>query len=411
MGPDLIEAIPEDHPHVALAVLWTPETLHATEASMVGVGLVYKAPYIRLTSFCKAYFSLKSASNTEVVQRPPEAGLLFLCVSEMSRVIPHAVKRTLFLDVRDPSFITESNIPRSPQDFRGFRLHKVCLTAEGTAVTQVAVPCLRGEVTYHTISYQRHTMLPEHRASGIISAPLAEKDDAHWNLLNDPIFPACLERFRDKEEASVRTASLEVGDASDAVPVKATSVAQGSDAGRRPPLTSDEVAKLVDQTIVEINALKLQSVQEMAFIRETDRALARALMSEFMRLHLIVSDHFNTSLHNLQSELEAGTNELVRDLDVACCHSSGKVSTESPVRVTLDRFHTWARLKVALPMAQLDAAQDDMEKFLISRVTEVSCQAEIQSLLESLAHRLESNQAWVQQLARREFLHDTEVGI
>ena len=84
MGPDLIEAIPEDHPHMALAVLWTPETLHNTEASMVGVGLVYKAPYIRPTSFCKAYFSLKSASNTEVVQRPPEAGLLFLCVSEMS---------------------------------------------------------------------------------------------------------------------------------------------------------------------------------------------------------------------------------------------------------------------------------------------------------------------------------------
>ena len=197
----------------------------------------------------------------------------------------------------------------------------------------------------------------------------------------------------------------------DAVLVEATSVAPDSDALSKPPLTSDEVAELVDQTIAEINALKLQSVQEMAFIRETDRALARALMSEFMRLHLIVGDHFNTSLHNLQSELEAGTNELVRDLDVACCHSSGEVSTESPVRVALDRFHTWARLKVALPMAQLDAARDNLEKFLISRVAEVSHRAEIQSLLESLAHRLESNQARVQQLARREFLRDTEVGI
>ena len=105
MGPDLIEVIPEDNSHMALVVLWTPETLHNAEASMVGVGLVYKAPYIQPTSFCEAYFSLKSASNTEAVQRPPEAGLLFLCVLEMSRVIPHAVERTLFLDVRDPSFI------------------------------------------------------------------------------------------------------------------------------------------------------------------------------------------------------------------------------------------------------------------------------------------------------------------
>ena len=195
MGPDLIEAIPENHQHMALAVLWTPETLHNTEASMVGVGLVYKAPYIRPTSFCKAYFSLKSTSNTEAAQRPPEAGLLFICVSETSRVIPHAVKRTLFLDVRDPSFITESNVPRSPQDFRGFKLHKVCLTGDGTAETQVAIPRLRGEVTYHAIAYQRHTMLPEHRASGVISTPLAGKDSAHWNLHNNPIFLACLERF------------------------------------------------------------------------------------------------------------------------------------------------------------------------------------------------------------------------
>ena len=326
---------------MAMVVLWTPETLHDAEASKVGVGLVYKAPYIQPTSFCEAYFSLKSASNTETVQRPPEAGLMYLCVSEMSRVIPHAVKRTLFLDVRDPSFITESNVPRSPQVFRGFRLHKVCLTAEGITFTQVAVPRLRGETTYHTIPYERHPMPPEYRASGIISTPLAEKDDAHWNLLNDPIFPACLGRFRDEEEASARTTSLKVGDASEAVPMEATSVAPGSDAWRRPSLTSDEVAELVDKTITEINALKLQSVQEMAFIRETDRAVARALMSEFMRLHLIVGGHFNTSLCNLQTELEAGTDELIRDLDVACCHSSGVVSTGSPVRVALDRFHTW----------------------------------------------------------------------
>ena len=378
---------------------------------MVGVGLVYKAPYIWPTSFCEAYFSLKSASSTEAAQRPPEAGLLFLCVSETSRVIPYAIERTLFLDVRDPSFITESNVPRSPQDFRGFKLHKVCLVGDGTTETQVAVPCLRGEVTYHTITYQRHTMPPEHRGSGVISAPLAEKDNVHWNLLNDPIFPFCLEKFRAEEEASTRTASLEVGDTSDAVPVEATSVAQDPEVFRKPPLSLDQVAEMVDQTIAEINALKLQSVQEMAFIRETDRALAGALMSEFTRLHLIVGEQFNTSLCNFQSELEAGTNELLRDLDIACRHSSGEVSTENPVRVALDRFHTWARLKVARLMAQLDAAWDDMEKFLISRVAEMSRRAETQSLLESLARRVESSQAQAKLLSRREFLHDPEVGI
>ena len=254
-------------------------------------------------------------------------------------------------------------------------------------------------------------MPPEYRGSGIISAPLAEKDSAHWNLLNDPIFPECLEKFRAEDEASVRPASLGVGDASEAAPVEATSVAQDPEVLKKPPLTSDQVAELVDQTIAEINALKLQSVQEMAFVRETDRALAGALMAEFMRLHLIVGEQFNTSLCNLQSELEAGTKELVRDLDIACRHTSGEVSTKNPMRVALDRFHTWARLKVALPMAQLDAARDDMEKFLVSRVAEMSHRAETKSLLESLARRAESSQARVKLLSQREFLRDPEVSM
>ena len=50
-------------------------------------------------------------------------------------------------------------------------------------------------------------------------------------------------------------------------------------------------------------------------------------------------------------------------------------------------------------MAQLDAARDDMEKFLTFRVSELSSRSEIQSLLESFAHRLEAHQSRVKQLA------------
>ena len=117
-----------------------------------------------------------------------------------------------------------------------------------------------------------------------------------------------------------------------------------------------------------------------------------------MRLHLIVGHHLNTSLHNLQTELEAGTDELIRDLDVACCHSSGVVSAETPARVALECFLTWVRLKVALPLSQLDAAWENMENFLSSRISELSGKSEIQSLLETFAHRLEVHQSRVKQL-------------
>ena len=66
--PHLVEADPACEPHMVLAILWTPEALYNPKASRVGVGLMYKAPYIQSASFSEAYFNLKSPSKTEVAR-------------------------------------------------------------------------------------------------------------------------------------------------------------------------------------------------------------------------------------------------------------------------------------------------------------------------------------------------------
>ena len=35
-----------------------------------------------------------------------------------------------------------------------------------------------------------------------VTANLAAADPNHWNILNDPIYPGCLELFRERHEAS-----------------------------------------------------------------------------------------------------------------------------------------------------------------------------------------------------------------
>ena len=74
---------------MALAILWTPEVLYNPKASMVGVALVYKAPYIQSASFSEAYFNLKSASKTEAGKRSSESSLIFIQVTKASQVVPH----------------------------------------------------------------------------------------------------------------------------------------------------------------------------------------------------------------------------------------------------------------------------------------------------------------------------------
>ena len=80
-------------------------------------------------------------------------------------------------------------------------------------------------------------------------------------------------------------------------------------------------------------------MQEIGFIWETDHALARALISEFIRLQFIVGEDLNTSLQSLHTDLEIATNDLIRDLDIVS-HNSLEIPSANPsVRVALDHFN------------------------------------------------------------------------
>ena len=74
------------------------------------------------------------------------------------------------------------------------------------------------------------------------------------------------------------------------------SYATGSSSQSAPSSGVNEVREQVHKILAQIFALKVETVQEIGFVRETDRALARGLMSEFVRLQLIVGEDLNTSL-------------------------------------------------------------------------------------------------------------------
>ena len=112
-GPHLVEAVLTRGSHTALAILVTPEELYDSYAPRVRLGLVYKAPYIKMASFSEAFFYLKSASEAEADKR-----------------------------------ITDSHL-----------------------------------------NFQKQQLIPELCEHSIVSAALAEADDGHWNVMNDPIFP------------------------------------------------------------------------------------------------------------------------------------------------------------------------------------------------------------------------------
>ena len=137
-GPHLIEVVLTNESHTALAILVIPEELYNSHSPRVGLGLVYKAPYIKTASFSKAFFYLKSASEAEADKRITDSRLMFVQINEASKVIPLPYVQPLFLDVPTVSDVTDSNEPQSPWAFRAFRLHRVIYAEGSTLTTEVA---------------------------------------------------------------------------------------------------------------------------------------------------------------------------------------------------------------------------------------------------------------------------------
>ena len=180
----------------------TPEELYDSYTPRIGLGLVYKAMYIKTASCSEAFFYLRSASEAEVDKRIIDSRLMFVQINKASKVIPLPYVQPLFLDVPTVSDVTDSNKPQSPQAFRAFRLHRVIYTEGSTLTTQVTYPHLGSKTKSHLLNFQKQQLIPELCEHSMVSAALAEADDRHWNVTNDPIYPACLEGFRRRHESS-----------------------------------------------------------------------------------------------------------------------------------------------------------------------------------------------------------------
>ena len=106
-----MQAVLTSESHTALAILVTPDELYNSHSPRVGLGLAYKAPYIKTASFSEAFFHLKSASDAEADKRITEPCLMFVGINEASKVIPLPYVQPLFLDVPTTSDVMDSKKP------------------------------------------------------------------------------------------------------------------------------------------------------------------------------------------------------------------------------------------------------------------------------------------------------------
>ena len=156
-----------------------------------------------------------------------------------------------------------------------------------------------------------------------------------------------------------------------------------------------------------VHALCLQTMHEMASMRELDRTLAQTLLAESARAQLIIGEDFTKSLITLCTDLEASCVVLLSDIARTFnLHPDDPASDQ--VKATLQRFQQATSLKVNLPLMELEA-WEDMEEFLQSCLQEISSQTESWELIEELSWKLSAHTSRVQELVQVPELGELEV--
>ena len=201
-----MEASVKAAPYKALAIAVTKRVLYEEKPPLVGVGLVYKLHYISTMAFSAAYMHLNvwhSAGSTEESEDRLNAPcLLFVDISEMSDVIPVAVRHPILLDVTSKEAREGTGEPVSPFSFRGFRLHTVWTQHPGGEMTQhISFPHLFGENNLTLIEYESEKFPQGLRQGQKIAICLKPSTKDHWNIALDLFLPLVLEDYRQQREA------------------------------------------------------------------------------------------------------------------------------------------------------------------------------------------------------------------
>ena len=183
------------------------------------------------------------------------------------------------------------------------------------------------------------------------------------------------------------------------VPEEASQAIASSNKAASPSETTRQGEKDLETALgaVEcIHALHLQIIHNMESMREVEQAAVRTLMVEFARLHAILCEDLTKSLSALHSELETSSEALSADiLNVLNLHPGDPGF--SCVRELIQKHHQSVSMKINLPLIELEAAKEDLNRFLQECLHELGSNLKAWEVLEEIAQRLTSYNHKVQE--------------
>ena len=219
----------------------------------------------------------------------------------------------------------------------------------------------------------------------------------HWNIASDLVLPLTVDQYKQRHEAKRaeqdpegESAGVEGSPKEVPAPGKAPWAVVGGSKAASPTETTHQGERALETALgilKHIHTLHLQTLHDMGGMRELEQTVVHTLMAEFARLQLILGEDLTKSLLALRSELETSSEALSSDLlSVLNLHSGDLVFPR--VKELIQKHHQSISVKVNLPLMELEAAREDLERFLQRCLHELSSDPKSREMIEELSRTL-----------------------
>ena len=429
-GPQLIDTHggPDAETYRALAIGLDPDYLYDKEA-VVGLGVVFKPPYINTVSFGAAadHFSrwLGNTPNNKLAG----PSLLFLSISLNSEVYPLCKRSPYLIDVSHKK-MSEDNINGGVLDeFRGFRLPRVMAKEDIHSEDYVlcgSYPRLPGGKSL-LVNPVSQRVCDEAFKKDWICLPLKQPSPEHWSLQEDKVFDQWKTSLAHGREVGAsnnamnseatkgkqgKTKPLSSTKTTPAVkekeedmevtpdlPVTPSSGAEASKVGvsnlpHDNSLVSPEVIAQAKEILEDLHGLHLRALFEMGSVRAVDWILAEQAMAHFARINLLLGDDLNISLRELIIVTQEACEGLQRDITLSLGATVMKWCG-ADVQGAIDKYHQRIDSAITKTLLFLDCGRREGRSFLKEQISGMELMAELQELSEALAERFNNHQSQI----------------
>ena len=212
----------------------------------------------------------------------------------------------------------------------------------------------------------------------------------HWNIESNLILTLTMDTYqwqceakRAEQDPEWESVGAEASPKEMPVPEKAPQAASPTETTHQGERDLETVLSIVER----IHALCLQILHEMEGVRELEQAAIHTLMAEFARLQSILCEDLTKSLSALRSELEASSEGLSADILNILNLCPGDLVFPQ-VKELIQKHHQSVSMKVNLPLIELEAAKEDLKRFLQGCLHELGSDLKAQEVVEEISQIL-----------------------